>query len=168
MIYRFLRGSPIVSCVKPQALVNRGLQIVSNVRGNVLFIMTVLYILLILSWSCCSKEMESKCLFQSRADSHCAECCTALMKLSSVPEHEIIINRCCLPLDLSSNQLDRLWICGKHKDAMTKDWRPRQTCQHPLHSGPKKKLTTRNVITAEISKEIDTIYGKRVPIGSRK
>lgn len=112
--------------------------------------------------------MASKCLFESRGDYRCSESCTNLIKLSTIPECEIIINRCCLPLDLSPYQLEQLWICQKHRDAMTKDWRPRLTCQYPLHSGTKKKLSTRNVITAELSKQIDTMYGERVPTGSRK
>jgi hypothetical protein len=117
---------------------------------------------------CVLKEMESKCLFEARGDSLCSESSSKLINLSTIQESELIVNRCCLPLDISSNQLEQLWICEKHRDAMVKNWRPRLTCQYPLHSGPKKKLSTRNVITAEISRQIDTIYGKRVPIGSRK
>ena len=112
--------------------------------------------------------MESKCLFEARGDSNCSKTCSVLIKLSDIEENELIINRCSLPLDLSQNQLDQLWICNTHRHSMVKYWRPRLTCQYPLHSGPKKKLSTRNVVTAEISRQIDTIYGKRVPIGSCK
>lgn len=145
----------------------RGPHIVSKgIRNNKCCSQMMIVICLLLV--CVLKEMESKCLFESRGDSCCSESCTALIKLSTIPEYEIIINRCSLPLDLSTNQIEQLWICKKHSDDLTKYWRPRITCQYPLHSGPKSKLSTRNGITDEVSRQIDTIYGKRVPVGSRK
>ena len=98
--------------------------------------------------------MELECLFEARGDSNCSKTCSALIKLSDIEENELIINRCSLPLDLSQDQLYQLWICNRHRDSMVKYWRPHLTCQYRLHSGPKKKLSTRNVITAEISRQI--------------
>ena len=126
--------------------------------------MKVIFCILLL----CTLIMEPKCLFEARGDSNCSKTCSGLIKLSDIEENELIINRCSLPPDLSQNQLDQLWICNRHRDSMVKCWRPRLTCQYRLHSGPKRKLSTRNVVTAEISRQIDTIYGKHVPIGSRK
>ena len=82
-------------------------------------------------------------------------------------EYDLILNRSGLAHDLSFDQLERLWICEKHRNDMGKYWRPRQTCQYPLHRpGPKKKLRTRNAVHASMSREINLIFGKNVPIGS--
>lgn len=113
--------------------------------------------------------MESKCLFETRGDTKCCESSKMeLTRLSTIRERDIIISRCSLPFDLTDHQLHQLWICDKHRNAVGKQWRPRRTCQYPLHVGKKKKIVTRNVVNLEMSKEIDKIYGTRVPIGSRK
>ncbi len=132
--------------------------------------------------------MECKCLFQTRGESICSEPAVRLTKLSDcknnvddqlqtwhlsqlkgkLQEYELILNRSELPHDLSSDQLEHLWICEKHRDDMGRNWRPRRTCQYPLHSGRKKKLKTRNAVNPDMSKEIKIIYGKHAPIGSRK
>ena len=108
--------------------------------------------------------MEIKCLFETRRGSFCSENAFRLTKrcdcgsniddqlkrwhlsqhIGFVQEHELILNRSGLPHDLASEQLERLWICEKHRHDMGKNWRPRRTCQYPLHSGWKKELKTRN------------------------
>ena len=132
--------------------------------------------------------MENKSLFETRGDSFCSETTFRLTNLSecrsniddqlqkwhlsqhigSVQEHEVILNRSGLPHDLASEQLERLWICKKHRQDMGRNWRPRQTCQYPLHSGRKKELKTRNAVNIVMSREINAIYGKHVPMGTRK
>ena len=79
--------------------------------------------------------MEIKCLFETRGASFCSENAFSLAKLSDcrsniddqlkrwhlsqhigfVQEHELILNRSGLPHDLASEQLERLWICEKHR-----------------------------------------------------
>ena len=76
--------------------------------------------------------------------------------------------RVCHEHDLASDQLERLWICEKHRHETGKNWRPRPTYQYPLHSGRKKELKTRNAVNLVMSREINAIYGKHVPMGSRK
>ena len=132
--------------------------------------------------------MENKCLFEIRGGSFCSETTFKLKKLSecrsnideqlrrwhlsqhvgSVHEHELILNRSGLPHDLDSEQLEELWICERHRRDMGKNWCPRRTCQYPLHSGRKKELKTRNAVNIVMSREINAIYGKHVPMGSRK
>ena len=82
--------------------------------------------------------MEIKCLFETRGASFCSENAFRLTKLSDcrsnidyqlkrwhlsqhigfVQEHELILNRSGLPHDLASEQLERLWICKKHRHDM--------------------------------------------------
>ena len=76
------------------------------------------------------------------------------------------INRSGLPHDLSPDQLDELWICEKHRGNMSKNWRPRRTCQYPLHNGWKKQLNTRYALHLDMSREINTIFVELVPTGS--
>jgi hypothetical protein len=94
--------------------------------------------------------MECKCLFESRGESVCCESeCKNNMdnqlqrwNLSQlkgkVQEYELIVNRSALPHDISSDQLEHIWICEKHKNDMGRNWRPLRTCQYPLHSGRKR------------------------------
>ena len=132
--------------------------------------------------------MENKCLLETRGESFCSESALNLVKLSdcrsdiddqlqtwhlselrgSIQEFEIILNRLGLPHDLSPEQLEGLWICQKHRNHFGKYCRPRRTSQYPLHSGRKKQLKTRNVVSPDMSREIFRIYGMQVPAGSRK
>ena len=131
--------------------------------------------------------MKNKCLFETRGESFCSETTFRLTKLSkcrsniddqlrkwhlsqhtgSVQEHELILNRSGLPHDLTSEPLERLWICEKYRHNMGKNCRPHRTCQYPLHSGW-KELKTRNAVHIVMSREINATYGKHVPMGSRK
>ena len=119
--------------------------------------------------------MENNCkvLFKTREESFCSEATFRLTKLSqcrsniddqlrrwhlsqhigSVQEHELILNRSGLPHDLASKQLERLWICAKHRHDMGKNWHPRRTCQNPLHPGRKKEPKTRNAVNIVMSSE---------------
>ena len=118
--------------------------------------------------------MENKCLFETRVGSFCSETTFRLTKLSEcwsniddqlkrwhliqhfgfVQEHELILNRSDLPHDLALEQLERLWICEKHKHDMEKNWRPLRTCQYPLRSGRRKELKTRNVVNMVMSTKL--------------
>ena len=120
--------------------------------------------------------MEIKCLFETRRASFCSENAFRLTKRSDcwrniddqlkrwhlsqhnyigfVQEHELILSRSGLPLDLASEQLEQLWICEKHRHDMGKNWRTRRTCQYPLHSGWKKELKTRNAVNMVMSSRL--------------
>ena len=133
--------------------------------------------------------MECKCLFETRGESVCSESnACRLIKASkcrsnvddqlhawhlshlkgTVQEYELILDRSGLPHDLSLDQAEQLWICKKHRENMGRNWRPRCTCQYPLHSGRKKQLKTRNAVKPVMSREINTIFRKHVPTGSHK
>ena len=93
--------------------------------------------------------MGNKCLFETRPESFCSETTSRLTKLSecmsyiddqlrrwylgqhigSVREHELILNRSGLPHYLASKQLERLWMCAKHRNDMGKNWRPEEGTQ---------------------------------------
>ena len=89
-----------------------------------------------------------KCLFEARGESVCAESGGKLIKLSDCKssiddslrklnvlshfqgqllEYDLILNRSGLAHDLSFDQLERLWICEKHRNDMGKYWRPRSS-----------------------------------------
>ena len=103
-------------------------------------------------------KTECKCLFETRGESICSESVARLIKLSEckgdiddqlqtwhlsqlkgkVQEYELILDRSGSPHDLSSDQLEGLWICVKHRDDMGRNWRPRRTCQYPAAFRPQK------------------------------
>ena len=84
----------------------------------------------------------------------------------TVQEYVLIANRSGLPHDLPPDQLEKLWICEKHRGNMGKNWRC--TCQYPLLNGRKKQLNTKNAVHLDMSREINTIFAELVPTGSRK
>ena len=118
--------------------------------------------------------MEIKCLLETRGASFCSEDAFRLTKFSDcrssiddqlkrwhlsqhigfVQERELILNRSGLPHDLASEQLERLWICEKHRNDMGKSLRPRRTCQYPLHSGRKRELKTWNAVNMVMSSRL--------------
>ena len=124
--------------------------------------------------------MENKCLFETRGRSFCSETTFRLTKLSEcrsnindqlkgwhlsqhirfVQERELILNRPGLPHELTSEQLERLWIFEKHGHDMGKKWRPRWTCQYPLHSDRKKELKTRNTVNMVMSSKLTKLDSK--------
>ena len=63
---------------------------------------------------------------------------------------------------------DEIWVCPKHRYNLGRNWRPLRTCQFPLHPGPKKKQRNKDVVTLEMSKDIQLYFGKTVPVGSGK
>lgn len=141
-------------------------------------------------WKACKCCMACKCFFETRKASVCSESSARMIKLSEctgdisdhlqachigqlrgkVQEYELIVNRSGLPHYLSPDhdQLEQFWICEKHRENMGKNWRPRRTCQYPLHSGRKKQLNTRNAVHLDMSREINTIFAQLIPTGSRK
>ena len=131
-----------------------------------------------------------ECLFEARGESVCAESGGKLIKLSDCKssiddslrklnvlshsqgqllEYDLILNRSGLARPFIRSTLSGSGYVKKHRNDMGKYWRPRQTCQYPLHCpGPKKKLRTRNAVHTSMSREINLIFGKNVPIGSRE
>ena len=59
-----------------------------------------------------------------------------------------------------------MWICSKHRYNLGRNWRPLKTCQYPLHSDAKKVLKNIDVVTLQMSKYTQKIFGITVPIGS--
>lgn len=134
--------------------------------------------------------MESKCSFSELRKSSCGdfrgcpfvvknllECkddieshlrsCHLSKLIGNVEEHDLILMRAG-KFDLSTHQRECYSICPKHRHNLGRNWRPLRTCQYPLHSGARKKLKNRDVVNVQMSKNIQTIFGVTVPIGSGK
>ena len=96
--------------------------------------------------------------------------CHLSQHVGSVQEQGLILNSSGLPHDFASKQLERLWICEKHRYDMGENWRPRWTCQYLLDPDRRKelKMRSRNAVNIVMSREIDAVYGKHAPMGSRK
>ena len=61
-----------------------------------------------------------------------------------------------------------MWICPNHRCNLGRNWRPLKTCQYPPHSGARKKLKNKDVIHLQMSKNIQSVFGVTIPIGSGK
>lgn len=61
----------------------------------------------------------------------------------------------------------KMWICYKHRHTLGKFWKSTKvTCHYPEHSGAKKSLKGRDVITLQMAKDIQVLFGVVVAIGS--
>ena len=131
--------------------------------------------------------MEGKCSFSDLAKSSCGdfrgstrmvcrlrECqegitghlqACHLSKLTGIPEYELILPRAGL-FDEPLHRQEEMFVCPKHRYNLGRNWRPLRTCQYPLHSGSRKKLRNRNVVNMQMYKNIQSIFGTTIPVGS--
>jgi len=87
----------------------------------------------------------------------------------NINEFELILARAG-QFNLSWDQIDRMWVCPKHRHDLGVGWKTsKTTCQYPSHGdGKKKKVKGRSTITFSVGMEIQRLYGITVPLGSRK
>ena len=84
-----------------------------------------------------------------------------------VSEKELILARSGF-LDLDDSQIDKMVICPKHRHSLGKFWRPSKSCQYPSHSGGKNTVTGSHVFNFKLMREVRTVFGQAVPVGSRR
>lgn len=85
-------------------------------------------------------------------------------------EHELILARAGL-FHADTEKIQLLKVCPKHRHSMGKFWRPARTCAYPIHAGKatrKVQVKGTHVIRLQNAQDIQRLYGKTVPIGSRK
>ena len=95
------------------------------------------------------------------------QACRLSRLVGKIQEYELILVRAGI-FDFPPNQLEKMWICPKHRYNLGRNWRPLRTCQYPLHSGAKKALKNIDVVTLQMSRHAQKIFGITVPIGSGK
>lgn len=93
--------------------------------------------------------------------------CRLSKLVGKLEERELILARAGMFYVPTSKQ-EGMWICPKHRYNLGRNWRPLKTCQHPLHSGPKKQLKNKDVVNLEMSKDIQIQFGVTIPLGSGK
>ena len=95
---------------------------------------------------CSSKLLECK----NDINFHLQSC--HLSKLvGQIEEYELILATAgmfYIPLE----QQDKMWICPKHRYNVGRNWRPLISCQHPLHSAPKKTYKNKDVVNMKMAK----------------
>ena len=84
-----------------------------------------------------------------------------------VSERELILARSGF-FELDETQTNEMIVCPKHRHLLGKYWRPSKSCQHPSHSGSKSTVTGTHVFNFKLMREVRTIFGITVPVGSRK
>lgn len=85
----------------------------------------------------------------------------------NMQEYELIIARAGL-FDIPESQLEKMWICPRHRKVLGKEWRPLRSCQYPTHQGDQKKIKDSHVVQLKMAKEIHKMHGVTIGIGSRK
>ena len=88
-----------------------------------------------------------------------------LSKLTGIPEYELLLARAGL-FDVPLHRQEETFVCPKHRYNLGHNWRPLRTCQYPLHSRARKKLRNRNVVNMQMSKNIQSVFGTTIPVGS--
>ena len=81
-------------------------------------------------------------------------------------EYELILARTGL-FDWKYEDVSNWWICPRHRHTFGKFWLPRKrSCNSPVHTGAMKVLTGRDVVTYEMSKWMQKLYGCTVQVGT--
>ena len=102
---------------------------------------------------------------QDNIDSHLRSCS---LSSSGLTETHLILARAGW-FQLSDGEIQRMMICPKHRHELGRYWRAQRSCQHPAHSGARKKLNRdRHVVNLTMAVEIKSIFKKDVGIGARK
>lgn len=84
----------------------------------------------------------------------------------NVNESELILARAGL-FNLPRTDLQGMWICYRHRHMLGRFWRSSKvTCHYPEHSGEKKRVQGRDVISLQIAQDVQKLFGVIVPIGS--
>ena len=107
------------------------------------------------------------CILDCRDDisSHLSRC--HLTKEDIDTEYKLILYRSGF-FDLSDEQLVHMKICPTHRYTVGKYWRPSRTCQYPGHTGRSSAVRGNHIISVLLAKDVQKLYGKMLPIGSRK
>ena len=95
---------------------------------------------------------------------HLSRCHLSREKLC---EYDLILLRCGM-FNISNDRLQKMRICPNHRYNLGKFWRPSHVCQYPLHTGSNSAVPGNHVITLQLTKDVHLLFGKTVPIGSRK
>ena len=87
---------------------------------------------------------------------------------SNLNECDLILARVGM-FDVSQQEKEHFLVCPYHRHKFGKFWRPSKvTCQYPLHKGKSKTLKGTDVVTLQMAKDVYTLYGSTIPVGSCK
>ena len=87
---------------------------------------------------------------------------------SNLNECDLILARVGM-FDVSLPEKEQFLVCSYHRHKYGKFWRPSKvTCQYPLHKGKGKTLKGTDVVILHMAKDIYTLYGSTIPVGSCK
>jgi hypothetical protein len=109
---------------------------------------------------------EISCLFDCKEDMS-GQLSNCHLSKSNLRESELIAIRAGM-FNRTEDQFKMMSICPSHRHNLGRFWRPLRPCQYPLHSGPARKCTGRDVFNVSLSKAVFTLYGKLIQVGSRK
>lgn len=81
-------------------------------------------------------------------------------------ENELILARTGL-FHLAQEDKQKMRICYRHRHTLGRFWRSAKvTCQYPGHAGVRKRIQGRDVITLQMSQDIQKLFGDIIPVGS--
>lgn len=93
---------------------------------------------------------------------------TFRLSKSNLNECDLILARVGM-FDVSQQEKEQFVLCPYHRHKYGKLWRPSKvTCQYPVHKGKSKALKGTDVVTLQMAKDIYTLYGSTIPVGSCK
>lgn len=87
----------------------------------------------------------------------------------NIEEYTLILARAGF-FGLSETMLKEMWVCPKHRSILGRHWRcdSKKTCQYPDHKGKKQRVPEARTVGLQLAEDIQNVFGKVVPVGSRK
>ena len=69
--------------------------------------------------------------------------------------------------DVTNAEVSNWWVCPRHRHSLGKFWLPtKRSCNMPNHTSAVKTLTGRDVVTYELAKWAQKLYGLTVQLGA--
>jgi hypothetical protein len=69
--------------------------------------------------------------------------------------------------DVMDKDVSNWWVCPRHRHSLGKFWLPtKRSCNMPNHTCAVKTLTGRDVVTYELAKWAQKLYGLNVQLGA--
>ena len=70
--------------------------------------------------------------------------------------------------NLNPGQIAKMTVCPRHRDNLSRYFRPLRSCRYPVHNGPVRKCGGRDVVNIMMAEDCLKLYGVLIHVGSRK
>ena len=113
-----------------------------------------------------SRGLETLCLLRDCNDDIGEHLFNCQLSTESLTETDLVLASAGL-FSVTESQIGIMSICPRHRHCLGKFWRPPRS-EYPDHKGKSTAVGGRHVIGLKLYREIFSLFGEHVAVGSRK